>query len=88
MWILELLREQGARVTLIGDPDQCIYEFNMAQFSSLSALREKWDLPEKPLSNSFRCNNKIADAVKVIGGNHIFMGNGLVEERLLYPFYS
>lgn len=78
-WLLVLLnylRERGARITLVGDPDQCIYEFAMADATSLPKLKEKWSIPEKPLSKSFRCNNQIADAVRNLGGNPDFTGCG------------
>jgi UvrD/REP helicase N-terminal domain/UvrD-like helicase C-terminal domain len=74
--LLNLLRERGTKVTLIGDPDQCIYEFSMADAASLAALRDKWNIPEKPLSQSFRCHNQIAAAVRNIGGNPAFDGRG------------
>ena len=74
--LLNFLREKGTKITLIGDPDQCIYEFSMADATTLPALREKWKIPEKPLSQSFRCNNQIAAAVRNIGGNSSFAGCG------------
>jgi superfamily I DNA/RNA helicase len=67
--LLEKLREQGTRVTLVGDPDQCIYSFAMADAASLFALRDKWQIPENPLDKSFRCNDQIAFAVKNMGSN-------------------
>lgn len=79
VWLLILLnclREHGAKVTLVGDPDQCIYEFSMADATSLPALKEKWNIPEMPLSQSFRCNNAIAASVRHISGNHDFNGCG------------
>jgi hypothetical protein len=74
--LLNFLRERGTRITLIGDPAQCIYEFSMADVNSLLSLKEKWDIPEKLLSQSFRCNNQIALAVRNIGGNPAFGGCG------------
>lgn len=74
--LLNFLREKGTKITLIGDPDQCIYEFSMADATSLAALRDKWNIPEKPLSQSFRCNNQIAVAVGNMGGNSSFAGCG------------
>lgn len=79
VWLLILLKclhERGTKVTLIGDPDQCIYEFSMADAALLPELREKWNMPEKRLSQSFRCNNQIAAAVGNIGGNTAFTGCG------------
>ena len=79
-WLLALLnylRDKGAKITLVGDPDQCIYEFSMADATSLPSLKEKWSIPEKPLSKSFRCNNQIADAVRNVGGNPDFTGCGV-----------
>ena len=74
--LLNLLRDKGARITLIGDPDQCIFEFSMADATSLPNLKTKWAIPEKPLSQSFRCNNQIAAAVRNVGGNACFTGSG------------
>ena len=74
--LLNLLRDRGAKITLIGDPDQCIFEFSMADATSLPNLRTKWGIPEKPLSQSFRCNNQIAAAVRRVGGNERFTGAG------------
>ena len=74
--LLNLLRDKGARITLIGDPDQCIFEFSMADATSLPNLKTKWSIPEKPLSQSFRCNNQIASAVRNVGGNPHFTGAG------------
>jgi len=79
VWLLGLLnflRNHGSKVTLVGDPDQCIYEFSMADATSLPALKEKWEIPEKPLSRSFRCNNLIAKSVRQISGNTKFEGCG------------
>ncbi len=79
VWLLVLLnflRMKGCKITLIGDPDQCIYEFSMADATSLPVLKEKWKIPEKPLSQSFRCNSQIAAAVRNIGGNREFVGCG------------
>lgn len=89
MWLLILLnflRDRGVRITLVGDPDQCIYEFSMADATSLPALKNKWKIPEKPLSKSFRCNNQIAAAVRNIGGNQAFVGCGNASAELLRPF--
>lgn len=74
--LLNFLREKGTRVTLVGDPDQCIYEFSMADATSLQVLKEKWKIPEKSLSRSFRCNNHIAISVSHISGNVCFDGCG------------
>lgn len=74
--LLNFLREKGTKVTLVGDPDQCIYEFSMADATSLPALMKKWGIPEKPLSRSFRCNNRIARSVRHISGNTGFVGCG------------
>jgi len=74
--LLNFLRERGAKITLVGDPDQCIFAFAMADATGLQALKDKWGIPEKPLSRSFRCNNEIAAAVRHIGGNEDFTGRG------------
>lgn len=77
VWLLRLLdklRECGTKVTLVGDPDQWIYSFAQADATSLSTLRDRWTIPENPLNKSFRCNDKIADAVKNMGTNLDFAG--------------
>ena len=76
MILLNFLRNKGAKITLIGDPDQCIFEFGMADATSLPNLKTKWSIPEKPLSRSFRCSNQIAAAVRNVGGNPYFTGAG------------
>ena len=73
--LLNFLRNEGAKITLVGDPDQCIFEFSMADATSLPNLRTNWSIPEKPLSQSFRCNNQIAEAVRNVGGNASFTGS-------------
>jgi len=74
LYLLNVLQENGARITLVGDPDQCIFEFSTADATSLLDLQTKWSIPEKPLSQSFRCNNQIAAAVRTVGGNADFTG--------------
>ena len=89
IWLLILLnylRDKGMKVTLVGDPDQCIYEFSMADSTSLPALKEKWKIPEKPLSQSFRCNNQIAESVRNISGNTSFVGCGTNKNKYCCPF--
>lgn len=79
VWLLELLdilRSYGSKVTLVGDPDQCIYSFAMADASSLARVSAKWQIPERPLDLSFRCNNPIATAIRHIGTNASFKGRG------------
>jgi superfamily I DNA/RNA helicase len=84
--LLNFLREKGTKVTLVGDPDQCIYEFSMADATSLPALKEKWQIPEKPLSKSFRCNNLIAASVQNVSGNASFVGCGASGNEYHRPF--
>ncbi len=74
--LLNMLRDKGTKITLVGDPDQCIYEFSMADAASLSNLRERWSIEERHLDESFRCNNQIASAVRSLGGNPGFTGCG------------
>lgn len=89
VWLLILfnfLREKGMKVSLVGDPDQCIYEFSMADATSLPDLKEKWQIREMPLSRSFRCNNAIAQAVRHISGNTTFAGCGESINEFCLPF--
>ena len=84
--LLSILREKGTKITLVGDPDQCIYEFSLADATSLQTLKEEWEIPEKPLSQSFRCNNLIAESVRNISGNTSFVGCGTNENEYCRPF--
>lgn len=89
VWLLHLLnylRERGSMILLVGDPDQCIYEFAMADATSLSKLKEKWGIDEKPLSQSFRCHNPIAKAVRNIGRNTAFLGCGEAQMSIHKPY--
>lgn len=79
VWLLELLhtlRKHGTNVTLVGDPDQCIYSFAMADAAMLRELRTRWQIPERSLDKSFRCNNPIAASIRKIGTNSAFAGRG------------
>jgi len=58
----------------------------MADATSLPELKEKWEIPEKPLSKSFRCNNPIAEAVRNISGNNSFVGSGVKGNEHQRPF--
>ncbi|MHA2407540.1 MAG: UvrD-helicase domain-containing protein, partial [Candidatus Ranarchaeia archaeon] len=84
--LLNLLRSKGTKITLVGDPDQCIYEFSMAHATSLEKLKNHWEIPEKPLNQSFRCNNTIAASVRNISGNISFVGCGQNENVHHRPF--
>jgi superfamily I DNA/RNA helicase len=89
VWLLRLLdklRQRGTRITLVGDPDQCIYSFAMADATSLFALPEKWRIPVKPLDKSFRCNDQIAMAVKNMGTNADLTGRGDPGSQHKRPF--
>ena len=86
LFLLDLVRGKGAKITLIGDPDHCIFEFSMADATSLPYLRTKWSIAEKPLSQSFRCNNQIAAAVRNVGGNPHFTGVGDGPSKWHRPF--
>ena len=64
--LLDFLREKGMKVTLVGDPDQCIYEFSMADATSLSELKEKWGIVDKDIRNSDLGLNPISgDVIRI-----------------------
>lgn len=89
VWLLILLnfiRARGTKITLVGDPDQCIYEFSMADATTLPALKDKWKIPEKPLSQSFRCCTQIAAAARHVAGNYDFCGCSHIPDKSNYPF--
>ena len=90
-WLLVLLhnlRKNGSAITLVGDPDQCIFEFSLAESTTLTSLKKKWGLEELPLSRSFRCKDHIASAVKHIGTNTQFVGCGPKQHNLHGAYYT
>jgi superfamily I DNA/RNA helicase len=84
--LLKLLRNKGTKITFVGDPDQCIFDFALANAEMLPAVVGRWQIPEMPLSKSFRCNNQIATAVSNIGGNNDFQGCGEGPHEYHGPF--
>jgi superfamily I DNA/RNA helicase len=84
--LLKLLRNKGTKITFVGDPDQCIFDFALANAEMLPAVVGRWQIPEMPLSKSFRCNNQIATAVRNIGGNKDFQGCGEGPDEYHGPF--
>jgi superfamily I DNA/RNA helicase len=48
----------------------------MADANSLSELKTKWQIPDRSLDKSFRCNDQIAAAVRSLGTNPAFEGRG------------
>ncbi len=62
MAIIEQLADAGARLIVIGDPDQAIYEFNGARPELFVALAEKW--PRLGFAGTFRCSQLISKATQ------------------------
>lgn len=58
--ILQSLAAAGARLVLIGDPDQSIYEFNEACPELFRAFEKRW--PSLTLSGNFRSSQRVCDA--------------------------
>lgn len=52
---LMLRKMYGGRLIAVGDPNQAIYGFRGAHASSMSVLREEFEMKELTLSTSFRC---------------------------------
>ena len=76
-WLLVLLnslREKGARVTLVGDPDQWHLRIQYGRCNFVAQSEEEVVNSREALSQSFRCNNQIAEAVRNVGGNADFTG--------------
>jgi len=65
--ILELLRASGAEITLIGDPDQCIFEFNQADTRLLREASNRWEIPELRLTINRRSCTQIVEAARNFG---------------------
>ncbi|HEV8605256.1 MAG TPA: UvrD-helicase domain-containing protein [Tepidisphaeraceae bacterium] len=69
--IVEMLLRSGMRITLVGDPRQCIYSTNLSAKNAkyrrigVTALAEEWEEADlcriEPLSGSHRCNQGICD---------------------------
>ena len=58
--IIESLIEAGAKVVLVGDPDQAIYEFHDARPDLFERFEKRWTI--LPLSENFRSSQNICDA--------------------------
>lgn len=59
--IMGQLEKDGSEITLIGDPDQCIYTWRGARPEQLLELSEKWgDQPS--ITGNFRCSPNICKA--------------------------
>lgn len=54
----------GDQLAIIGDPHQAIYAFRGASSSSFDEMRERFHLPELPLTFSFRCPQSVAEIAK------------------------
>lgn len=76
MRLLHLLRVGGSKITIVGDPNQCIYDFALASPDTIDKIKEKWSIKTNPLGRSFRCNNTIAQVANGIIGDTTFQGNG------------
>lgn len=61
--IFGLLRKAGTRISFIGDPDQCIFEFNQARAAYLDDLIAKEGLKEYQLTLNRRSISAIVEAV-------------------------
>jgi superfamily I DNA/RNA helicase len=57
--ILLSLKDMGVHITFIGDPDQCIYEFNKAKVTLIEDLTNKHGMPVKTLTLNMRSNQNI-----------------------------
>jgi DNA helicase II / ATP-dependent DNA helicase PcrA len=52
------------QIVVVGDPNQAIYAFRGASSSSFEELVERFELPELPLTLSFRCPKSVAEIAK------------------------
>jgi hypothetical protein len=66
--ILELLIGQGVKVTLIGDPNQAIYEFAGATGEFISAFNREPDNQSYDLTLNYRSIPEILDVANAISG--------------------
>jgi len=67
-YILDLLIEQGVKVTLIGDPNQAIYEFAGATGKFIADFNEKHENKSYDLTLNFRSIPEILDVANSISG--------------------
>lgn len=84
--LLDFLRSNGTKITIVGDPNQCIFQFSFADPSLFEKIKNQWELPQKKISKSFRCNDKIAEAVKNIGCGSELVGSGSANNNFCKPF--
>ncbi len=64
--ILTLLMRSGVKVTIVGDPDQCIYEFNAADARYFESLIADGHKPFELMENK-RSTRTIVDCVRPFG---------------------
>ncbi len=60
--VTTLIEQAGARVFVVGDPDQSIYGFNGARPEYLDELAARGDVKTVQLRINYRCRQKIIDA--------------------------
>ena len=68
--IIEALVDAGAKVVLVGDPDQAIYEFHDARPDLFATFERRW--PTLPMSVNFRSSQYICNAT------HLFSSLGAI----------
>ncbi len=65
--ILCKLEEAGAKLMLVGDPDQAIFEFGLGNATHLKQHKAQQGVDEKKLSKNLRSNQAIVTATKNFG---------------------
>ena len=84
--LFDFLRSSGTKVTIVGDPNQCIFQFSFANPLLFETIKNQWELPQKTICKSFRCNDNIARAVKNIGCGTALIGSGGAKNNFCKPF--
>ncbi len=91
IWILELLREAGAYIHIIGDLDQSIYEFRLVNPSETQSYIEENTYSEMKLTQNYRSCQAIIDVSgQIINRKYKVTGmeNQICEEPLRIIFYE
>lgn len=81
--MLERLNSRGARIIAVGDTRQAIYGFRGALTSSMSLLRNTFNMRELPLSITYRCDRRIVELAQSLVP-HIQWRTGAAEGEVLY----
>ena len=83
--IIDILKQNGTKVHLIGDLDQAIYEYKNANPEVIDKYVKNNEFERMKLNTCFRCNQSIVDVFqKIVGKENIISNTNNLEEKCCY----